>query len=81
MFKNRKLEVRLVKDDASVKDTAALEKPALDAEAIAQITEAAAVRLGKKLILGIVVTVAAVAVVTVLANAADSALEQAIIND
>lgn len=81
MFKNRKLEVRLVKDDASATNTTAPEKPALDANDIAQITEAAAVRLGKKLILGIVVTVAAVAVVSVLANAADTALEQAIIND
>lgn len=78
MFKNRKLEVRLVKDDASVIDTAAQEKPALDANDYAQIAEAAAVRLGKKLILGIVVTVAAVAVVSVLANAAETALDNAI---
>ena len=31
MFKNRKLEVRLVKDDARTIDTAASEEPKLDA--------------------------------------------------
>jgi len=81
MFKNRKLEVRLVKDDASAKDAVNQEKPALDANDYASIAEAAAVRLGKKLILGIVVTVAAVAVIGVVTKAADTALEQAIIND
>lgn len=78
MFKNRKLEVRLVKDDATATNTVAQEEPKPDYVAVA---EEAAVRLGKKLILGAIVTVAAVAVVSVLANAADSALQNAINND
>lgn len=75
MFKNHKLEVRYVKDDAAAKNTVNQEEPKPNYVAVA---EEAAVRLGKKLILGAIVTVAAVAVVSVLANAADSALQKAI---
>lgn len=81
MFKNRKLEVRLVKDNARGNDTVAPEEPKLDARDYALIAEEAAVRLGKKLLIGAIVTVAAVAVVSVLANAADTALQNTLTTD
>lgn len=78
MFKKHKLEVRLVKDVDAADKPVAPEEPKLNAYDYASIAEDAAVRIGKKLILGAVVTVAAVAVITVLTNAADSALQNAI---
>jgi len=79
MFKNRKLEVRLVKDNDNTNTTAATEEePKLDALDYALIAEEAATRLGKKLLIAAVVTVVTVAVVSVLANAADTALQNSI---
>jgi hypothetical protein len=79
MFKNRKLEVRLVEDkSAAPKNTETEELPHLTPIEYAAIAEVAATRLAKKLILGTVVTVAAVAVIAVLANAADTALQNAV---
>ena len=77
MFKNRKLEVRLVEDKpAVIENTEPVEK--LTAVEYAAIAEVAATRLAKKLILGTVVTIASVAVIAVLANAADTALQNAV---
>lgn len=78
MFKNRKLEVRLVKDDARTNDIAASEEPKLNAHDYALIAEEAATRLGKKLLGAAVVTIVTIAVVTVLANAADTALQNSL---
>lgn len=75
MFKNRKLEVRLVKDDAAANTAPAPEKTLPDYVAIA---EEATKRIGVKILVGAVATVAAVAVIHVLANAADTALQNAI---
>lgn len=75
MFKNRKLEVRLVKDDAAANNAAAPEKTRPDYVAIA---EEATKRIGVKILVGAVAAVAAVAVIHVLANAADTALQNAI---
>ena len=80
MFKKHKLEVRIVKNE-SAKTTAAPEEPTLTAEDYVNITIDGVARLGKKLIIGAVVTVAAVALVTVLANAADTALQNAIASE
>ena len=81
MFKNRKLEVRLVKDNDRETVATSPEEPKLDARDYALIAEEAATRLGKKLIVGAVVTIAAVAVITVLTNAADTALQNAIASE
>lgn len=72
MFKKHKLEVRLVKDDARENIAVAPEEPKPDYVAIA---EEAAVRIGKKLLIGAAVMIVTTAVVTVLANAADTALQ------
>lgn len=81
MFKKRKLEVRLVADDASSDIPTNPEEPKLTPFDYALITEEAAMRMGKKLIVGIVVTLATVAVINVLANAADTALQNSITSD
>lgn len=81
MFKKHKLEVRIVKTDDRANTTAAPEEPTLTAEDYVNITVDGATRLGKKLIIGAIVTVAAVAVVSVLANAADTALQNAIASE
>jgi hypothetical protein len=79
MFKNRKLEVRLVKDDARNEAIAPEDvKPALDAYDYALITEEAVVRLGKKLLIAGAIALVSTAVVVVLTNAADSVLQNAI---
>ena len=76
LFKNRKLEVRLVKDDVRTNTNAtAEEEPKLDARDYALITEEAATRFGKKLLFSVVIVIVTSAVVAVLANAADSALQ------
>jgi len=77
MFKNRKLELRLVEDKPAVNENTEPEEK-LTAVEYAAITEVAVTRLAKKLILGTVVTIAAVAVIHVLANAADTALQNSI---
>jgi len=74
-LKNRKLEVRLVKDDKVTEDTATLKEPTPDYIGIA---EEAAGRLGKKLITGVVVIIVTTAVVGVLASAATTALDNAL---
>lgn len=79
MFKNRKLEVRLVKDNDRKLETMSNEAQlSLTPAEYTALAEDAIVRLGKKLIIGAIVTITAVAVVTVLANAADTALQNAI---
>lgn len=79
---NRKLEVRLVKDnDKKNAASATPEEPKLTARDYTLIAEEAATRLGKKLLIGAVVTIVTVAVVTVLANAADTALQDAIASE
>lgn len=78
MFKNRKLEVRIVKDNARANITETHEEPKPDYVGIA---EEAAVRLGKKLLIGAAVMLVTAAVVTVLANAADTALQNTLTND
>lgn len=75
MFMRHKLEVRLVKDDKRATDTATPEEPMPDYVAIA---DEATRRLGKKLLIGAGVLIVTVAVVGVLANAADTALQNAI---
>ena len=75
MFKNWKLEARLVRNDKKANTIAAPEEPKPDYVAIA---EEAAARLGRKLLIGAVVVIATTAVAAVLANAADSALQNAI---
>lgn len=75
MFKNRKLEVRLVKDDTRTNNVAAQEEPKPDYVAIA---DQAMKRLGVKLLVGAAALIVTTAVVSVLANAADSALQNAI---
>lgn len=77
MFK-KKLEVRLVNDAARSNITAAPEEPKPDYVGIA---EEAAVRLGKKLLIGAVVMIAATAIVSVVANAADTALQNALASE
>lgn len=72
LFKKHKLEVRIVKDEPKEDLTTAPVEPKPDYAAIA---EEAAVRIGRKLLIGLVVTVVTVAVVNVLANAADTALQ------
>lgn len=78
MFKKHKLEVRIVKDDARANTTAAPEEPKPDYVGIA---EEAAVRLGKKLLIGAAVMIVTTAVVTVLANAADTALQNTLASE
>lgn len=75
MFKNRKLEVRLVRDDARSNTAAPVQEPTPDYVAIA---EEATRRIGVKLLVGVAVVLVTTAVVSVLANAADSALQNAI---
>jgi hypothetical protein len=76
MFKNRKLEVRLVKDDARDSNTAAtVQEPKPDYVAIA---DEATRRIGTKLLVGAAVLLFTTAVVAVLANAADTALQNAL---
>ena len=75
MFKNRKLEVRLVRDDARSNTAAPVQEPTPDNVAIA---EEAIRRIGVKLLVGIAAVIVTTAVVSVLANAADSALQNAI---
>jgi len=77
MFKNRKLEVRLVDDKPAV-DVNPETGEKLTAVEYVAIAEIAATRIAKKLILGTVVTIASVAVIAVLANAADTALQNAV---
>lgn len=77
MFKNRKLEVRLVKDGVDTNSAASEEQP-LTAVEYAAIAEVAATRLGKKLFIAAVATIVTVAVVNVLANAADTALQNSL---
>jgi len=81
MFKKHKLEVRIVKTDDRTNNTAAPEEPTLTANDYVDITVEGATRLGKKLIIGAVVTFAAVAVITVLTNAADTALQNALASE
>jgi hypothetical protein len=82
MFKNLKLEARLVNTKARAnKNDATEEEPTLDAVDYALIAEEAAVRLGTKLIIGTVVLIATTAVIAVLANAADTALQNTIISE
>lgn len=81
MFKKHKLEVRIVKTDDRANVATTNEEPTLNAQDYADITVEAATRLGKKLLIGAVATIAAVAVVTVLANAADTALQNAIVSE
>ncbi|QCG77531.1 hypothetical protein SEA_DIZZYRUDY_34 [Microbacterium phage DizzyRudy] len=81
MFKKHKLEVRIVKTDDRANVATTSEEPTLNAQDYADITVEAATRLGKKLLIGAVATIAAVAVVTVLANAADTALQNAIVSE
>lgn len=79
MFKKHRLEVRLVKDDARSNTVEHQEAPTRDAVDYALIAEVAAVRLGKKMLVGALTVIVASAVVAVLANAADTALQEAII--
>lgn len=78
MFKKHKLEVRIVKDVARATDITPEEEPKPDYIGIA---EEAARRIGKKLLIGAVVMVVTTAVVTVLANAADTALQNSLNNE
>ncbi|AWN03280.1 hypothetical protein PBI_CAMILLE_33 [Microbacterium phage Camille] len=75
MFRKKKLEIRLVNDDQRANETQTSTEPKPDYVAIA---DEAAARLGKKLIVGVVVTLAAAAVISVVANAADTALQNAL---
>lgn len=78
MFKNRKLEVRIVKDDArGDKVQPTVEEPKPDYVAIA---EEAAARLGKKLIIGICTVVVVTVVTTMLADIAVNAMDNTIDN-
>lgn len=78
MLKNRKIEVRFVKDAKRSNTPETPEGPTLDARDYALIAEEAATRLGKKLIIGVVAVIVTTAVIAVLANAADTALQNAI---
>ena len=78
MFKNLKLEARIVNTKRRQSVDTASEEPTLDAHDYALIAEEAAVRLGKKLLGAAVVTIVTIAVVTVLANAADTALQNSL---
>ena len=80
MFKNRKLEIRLVKDGEKRENemTVAEYVASLDPKETARLAEEAMTRLGKKLLIGTIATIASIAVITVLANAADTALQNSI---
>lgn len=81
MFKNRKLEVRLVKDGASAIVNDAKEESTLTAEDYALIAEEALSRLGKKLLIGAVITIATVAITTMLTDAVNATIQNSLSND
>ncbi len=76
MFKKHKLEVRIVKDDARADIAAApVQETTPDYVGIA---DEATRRIGVKLLIGAAVLLVSTAVVVVLANAADTALQNAL---
>ena len=78
MFKKHKLEVRIVKDDARSNTAAPVQEPTPDYVAIA---EEATRRIGVKLLVGVAAVIVTTAVVAVLANAADTALQTALTSE
>lgn len=77
MFGNRKIEVRIVKDDARGDKVQPVVEPKPDYVAIA---EEAAARIGKKLVIGICTVVVVTAVVGMLTDIAAHAAADAIDN-
>lgn len=75
MFRNRKLVIRLEKDDARTNETVTREEPKTDYVAVA---ENAIKRIGPKLLVGLAATLVVTAVVSVAANAADTAIQNAL---
>lgn len=77
MFANRKVEIKLVKDN----ETPVAERaPEISAAEYVQVAEEAISRLGKQLIIGAVVTIGATIVAATLGNIAITVVEHALDN-